>query len=705
MAEANARPLLVELFVEELPPKTLKKLSTTFAEGLVAALRAEGLVAEGAIATPFATPRRLAVLIDAVAARAADSAVSLKLMPASVGLDAAGGATPALLKKLAALGTDASVLPALQRRLDGKSETLFLDRVAAGATLAEGLQHAIERAIAQLPIAKLMQYQLADGWTSVSFVRPAHGLVALHGNEVVPVRALGLDAGRETKGHRFEARQTPIAIRSAESYERQLESEGAVLAGFGNRRAEISRQLRAASDAAGLAPIDDDALLDEVTALVERPNVVTCRFDSAFLEVPPECLMLTMKANQKYFPLLDAGGKLTNSFLVVCNITPADPTCVIEGNERVVRPRLADAKFFYDQDRKRSLASRVAALDKVVYHGALGSQGERVERVRRLARWVAERIGADVADADRAALLAKADLSTDMVGEFPELQGIMGGYYAAHDGEAADVVAAIRGQYVNRRSESDEATNLVGEALLIADRAETLVGIWSVGLRPTGDKDPHALRRHALTLIASFEAVLAFSQSPRLFITDLLEEAAATFSTPVASTVVVEVEAFIFERYLNQLAVLFDARAVDSVVGLRPPLHEVVKRVHAVRDFLQLPEAAALAAANKRVGNILKKSTEAIPAEVDAKLLEEPAERALAAALDQIGTAAQAAFNGGRYAESLRLLAGLKVPVDAFFDGVMVNAESAALRANRLALLSHLRATMNRVADLSRLAG
>ena len=705
MAEANARPLLVELFVEELPPKTLKKLSTTFAEGLVAALRAEGLVAEGAIATPFATPRRLAVLIDAVAARAADSAVSLKLMPASVGLDAAGDATPALLKKLAALGTDASVLPALQRRLDGKSETLFLDRVAAGATLAVGLQHAIERAIAQLPIAKLMQYQLADGWTSVSFVRPAHGLVALHGNEVVPVRALGLDAGRETKGHRFEARQTPIAIRSAESYERQLESEGAVLAGFGNRRAEISRQLRAASDAAGLAPIDDDALLDEVTALVERPNVVTCRFDSAFLEVPPECLMLTMKANQKYFPLLDAGGKLTNSFLVVCNITPADPTCVIEGNERVVRPRLADAKFFYDQDRKRSLASRVAALDKVVYHGALGSQGERVERVRRLARWVAERIGADVADADRAALLAKADLSTDMVGEFPELQGIMGGYYAAHDGEAADVVAAIRGQYVNRRSESDEATNLVGEALLIADRAETLVGIWSVGLRPTGDKDPHALRRHALTLIASFEAVLAFSQSPRLFITDLLEEAAATFSTPVASTVVVEVEAFIFERYLNQLAVLFDARAVDSVVSLRPPLHEVVKRVHAVRDFLQLPEAAALAAANKRVGNILKKSTEAIPAEVDAKLLEEPAERALAAALDQIGTAAQAAFNGGRYAESLRLLAGLKVPVDAFFDGVMVNAESAALRANRLALLSHLRATMNRVADLSRLAG
>ena len=705
MAEANARPLLVELFVEELPPKTLKKLSTTFAEGLVAALRGEGLVAEGAVATPFATPRRLAVLIDAVAARAADSAVSLKLMPASVGLDAAGGATPALLKKLAALGTDASVLPALQRRLDGKSETLFLDRVAAGATLAEGLQHAIERAIAQLPIAKLMQYQLADGWTSVSVVRPAHGLVALHGNEVVPVRALGLDAGRTTKGHRFEARQTPIAIRSAESYERQLESEGAVLAGFGNRRAEISRQLRAASDAAGLAPIDDDALLDEVTALVERPNVVTCRFDSAFLEVPPECLMLTMKANQKYFPLLDAGGKLTNSFLVVCNITPADPTCVIEGNERVVRPRLADAKFFYDQDRKRSLASRVAALDKVVYHGALGSQGERVERVRRLARWVAERIGADVADADRAALLAKADLSTYMVGEFPELQGIMGGYYAAHDGEAADVIAAIRGQYVNRRSESDEATNLVGEALLIADRAETLVGIWSVGLRPTGDKDPHALRRHALTLIASFEAVLAFSQSPRLFITDLLEEAAATFSTPVAPTVVVEVEAFIFERYLNQLAVLFDARAVDSVVGLRPPLHEVVKRVHAVRDFLQLPEAAALAAANKRVGNILKKSTEAIPAEVDAKLLEEPAERALAAALDQIGTAAQAAFNEGRYAESLRLLAGLKVPVDAFFDGVMVNAESAALRANRLALLSHLRATMNRVADLSRLAG
>ncbi len=642
--------------------------------------------------------------IDAVAAQAADSAVSLKLMPVSVGLDAAGDATPALAKKLAALGADASVLASLQRRLDGKSETLFLDRVAAGVSLAEGLQRALDRTLAQLPIARLMQYQLSDGWTSVSFVRPAHGLVALHGSEVVPVRALGLEAGRTTRGHRFEARRTPIDVASAESYEEQLATDGAVVASYEARRADIVRQLHAAGEAAGLVAIDDDALLDEVTALVERPNVLACRFDAAFLAVPPECLVLTMKANQKYFPLLDDGGRLTNRFLVVSNLTPADPSRVIEGNERVVRPRLADARFFFDQDRKRTLASRVAALDKVVYHGALGSQGARVERVRRLARWVAERIGADVVQADRAAWLAKADLSTDMVGEFPELQGIMGGYYAAHDGEADDVVAAIRGQYLHRRSEGAGALNLVGEALLIADRAETLVGIWSTGGRPTGDKDPYALRRHALTLIASFAAVLGQAGTPELFIGELLREAAAGFATPVPAAVPAEVEAFIYERYVHQLAAQFDGRAVDAVIALRPPLHEVVQRVHAVTDFLQLPEAAALAAANKRVGNILKKSGDAIRAEIDPALLHEPAERALAAALGAIGDEAGAAFAAGRYADSLRLLAALELPVDAFFDDVMVNAESAPLRANRLALLSRLRATMNRVADLSRLA-
>ncbi|HTZ00419.1 MAG TPA: glycine--tRNA ligase subunit beta, partial [Rhodocyclaceae bacterium] len=351
----SAKNLLVELFVEELPPKALKKLGEAFAQSLAQSLQAQGLATGGAV-TPYASPRRLAVHVAGVLAQAADKPLSTKLMPAAVGLDAKGNATPALLKKLAALGADASVVPTLRRESDGKAEALFLDSVAKGATLAEGLQKAVEAAIAALPIPKVMTYQLRDGWTSVNFVRPVHGLVALHGDQVVPLAVLGLAAGRETHGHRFEAAADPIVLKDADSYARQLETEGAVIASFAARRDEIARQLKEAAAKAGGTPIDDDALLDEVTALVERPNVLVGRFEDAFLAVPQECLILTMKANQKYFPLLDGTGRLTNQFLIVSNIRPDDPSAVIGGNERVVRPRLADAKFFFDQDRKKSLA-------------------------------------------------------------------------------------------------------------------------------------------------------------------------------------------------------------------------------------------------------------------------------------------------------------------------------------------------------------
>ena len=696
--------LLVELFVEELPPKALLSLGAAFSSVLAEELQSSGLADPGVL-RHFASPRRLAALVPSVHKRAPDGLVSQKLMPVSVGLTASGEATPALLKKLASLGADASAVSQLQRRIDGKSEALFFERLVPGATLAEGLQRALDLALAMLPIPKVMQYQLADGWTSVSFVRPAHGLVALHGREVVPVEALGLRAGRTTRGHRFEAKVPIIEIESASTYESQLRDEGAVVASFEGRRAEIARQLLVAADAAGLVRMDDDALLNEVTALVERPNVLACQFDAEFLDVPPECLVLTMKANQKYFPLLDAQGKLTNRFLVVSNITPADPSRIVEGNERVVRPRLADAKFFFDKDRKETLESRVPGLDKVVYHGKLGSQGERVKRVRRVATWIAERVGAPIACADRAALLAKADLLTDMVGEFPELQGIMGGYYAAHDGEPADVAAAIRNQYVNRRGHSDEPINLVGESLLIADRAETLVGIWSIGLKPTGEKDPYALRRHALTLIDSFERVAAASGGAmRLSIAELLRHVASTFEPPVTDDVVDEVTAFIFDRYVNRLSGQYDVRAINAVVRRRPELHEVVGRVEAVKAFLDLPEAVALAAANKRVGNILKKSSERRAESADRALLVEPAELALANALASADEPARTAYVAGRYADSLKALARLKEPVDAFFESVMVNAESPTVRANRLALLNELSTVMNRVADLDMLA-
>jgi glycyl-tRNA synthetase beta chain len=701
--------LLIELFVEELPPKALKKLGEAFAAALAESLVAQGLADSNATVTGFASPRRLGVHVQSVLARAADKPVSTKLMPVAVGLDADGKATPALLKRLAALGADASVVGQLRRAADGKNEALFHDSIAPGTTLADGLQHALETAMAKLPIPKVMQYQLADGWSSVNFVRPVHGVVALHGVDIVPVFVLGLQTGRDTQGHRFEARVSPVVIQSADSYAAQLKDEGAVTASFAERRAEIVRQLQAAAAPSGLKPIEDDALLDEVTALVERPNVLVGQFEQAFLEVPPECLILTMKANQKYFPLLDAAGKLTNQFLIVSNISPADASAVIGGNERVVRPRLADAKFFFDQDRKKTLGSRVPGLAKVVYHNKLGSQGDRVERVRAIARWVAEAVGADVGLADRAAELAKADLLTDMVGEFPELQGIMGGYYARHDGEDEQVAQAIADQYLVRREETEDVSNLISEVLQIADRMETLVGIWGIGLRPTGDKDPFALRRHALSVIKSFQLLglkSALDKADlRLDLDGLIAFSLSVFPAGMlGGNVAEELKLFIYERNANQLAPVFGAEAVAAVFSNLPPLHDVAKRLRAVQAFASLPESPSLAAANKRVGNILKKADGEVGGAADPARFVEAEEKALFAALSDIAPRADAAFAAGDYTASLQALAALKAPVDAFFDQVMVNADDPALKANRLALLNQLHQTMNRVADLSRLA-
>ncbi|MDP9043188.1 MAG: glycine--tRNA ligase subunit beta [Pseudomonadota bacterium] len=696
--------LLIELFVEELPPKALRRLGEAFAATLAAGLQSQGLASAASVATPYASPRRLAVHLTQVAARAVDRVVMHKLMPARVGLDADGQATPALLKKLAALGAGPAALPQLQRRMDGKAEALFFESSVAGATLAQGLQAALDDAIARLPIPKLMRYQLADGWTSVQFVRPAHGLVALHGRTVVPVAALGLEAGRHTRGHRFEATADPIVLDRADDYAESLAAHGAVIAGFDTRRADIARQLSAAAASVGLTAIDDPALLDEVTALVERPNVLLCRFEPEFLAVPPECLILTMKANQKYFPLLDAAGRLTHQFLVVSNISPADPSRVVEGNERVVRPRLADAKFFYDQDRRKSLASRVPGLDKVVYHGKLGTQGARTERVRAIATAIGRRLGGDdlAAQAGRAAWLAKGDLLTDMVGEFPELQGTMGGYYARHDGESEAVAEAIEDHYRPRFAGDTLPRGVTGLAVALADKLETLVGLFGIGQVPSGDKDPFALRRHALGVIR----MLVERELPLHL--DALIDLAAQAMGPLltAPAGIAQLSDFIYERLAGSLRDQgYRAQEVDAVLALRPPrLADVAARLTAVRAFAALPEAAALAAANKRVGNILKKVDGEVAARVDPALLVEPAEVALDQALRQVGPPAALAFERGDFATSLRALAALRDPVDAFFDHVMVNAADPALRSNRLGLLTTLHGALNRVADLSRLA-
>jgi glycyl-tRNA synthetase beta chain len=697
--------LLVELFVEELPPKALKKLGDAFAIEIWLRLADQDLVDKTKTITygedyiAFASPRRLAVWVKDVQSQAPDKAVQQKLMPVAVGLDAAGNATPALLKKLQAMGADlsdpAAAVAALKRAPDGKAEALFYDSIVKGASLQAGLQKALEEALAKLPIPKVMQYQLeADcelpGWSSVNFVRPAHSLIALHGSTVVPVKALGLTAGNSTQGHRFEAKVSPLVLQHADQYAEALKRDGSVIASFAERRAEIVRQLQAAAAkvGGGCQPIEDEALLDEVTALVERPNVLTCQFETEFLGVPQECLILTMKANQKYFPLIDASGKLTNRFLVVSNITPDDASLVIGGNERVVRPRLADAKFFFDQDRKKTLESRVEGLSKVVYHNKLGTQGERMARVCAIAKAIGQQVGGDLLakQAEQAARLAKTDLLTDMVGEFPELQGIMGGYYARHDGLSTEVAEAIEDHYKPR---------------FAGDKLETLVGMFGIGNVPTGDKDPFALRRHALGVVRMLvEARL------KLNFFELTRQALTVFPAAVVQDKSVELDEFLVERlrgYFREAG--FSIAEVDAAIFAQKlgQWSSIPTRLQAVRAFAALPEAPALAAANKRIGNILKKAGE-VDAHVNPALLQEDAEKGLYAAMQKLLPESEAQFKAGDYTASLQTLAALRAPVDAFFDDVMVNAEEMHLRLNRQGLLKSLHVAMNRVADLSRLA-
>ncbi len=716
--------LLVELFVEELPPKVLQKLGDAFAGVMFDQLKAQGLTSSDSRVTAYASPRRLAAHITEVLPQAADKAVSQKLMPATVGLNAEGKATPALIKKLNALGADESAVAGLVRENDGKADILFYNSTAKGAQLTEGVQKALDEAIAKLPIPKVMRYQLQDGWSSVNFVRPAHGLVAMHGTQVLlSVGALGLKAGNTTHGHRFEASVDPVVLTSADSYAQQLREQGAVIASFTERKNEIARQLKAAAErvGGGVKPIEDEALLDEVTALVERPNVLVCQFEKEFLDVPQECLILTMKANQKYFPLLSTDGKLTNQFLVVSNISPSDASAVTGGNERVVRPRLADAKFFFDQDRKKTLLSRVDALSKIVYHNKLGTQGERMQRVRAICKAIATQLfhalpqrhpqlnspEGELAEeyllecVDTSAMLAKTDLVTDMVGEFPELQGIMGGYYAENDGLSVQVAQAIEDHYKPRFAGDELPRENVGVVVALADKLETLVGMFGIGNLPTGDRDPFALRRHALGVVR----MLIEKELP-LNLAEVIGAASQSFGAllPDAAKSDAQLLEFINERlasYLREQG--YSAQEADAVIAAGVPWGEMPKALQAVRAFSELPEAPALAAANKRIGNILKKAGE-VDAKVNADLLKEPAEQALYAAMQKTVPQADAQFDAGDYSASLQTLAALRAPVDAFFDDVMVNAEEDALRLNRQGLLKSLHVAMNRVADLSRLA-
>ena len=693
--------LLLELQAEELPPKALSALSAAFTQGIVNSLGQQGLLDSESKVTPFATPRRLAVHISKVSAKAADKLIQVKLMPVSVGLDAQGNATPALLKKLQALGMDALPLSQLEQKMDGKAMALFVAQTQAGVTIEQGLQVALDQSISHLPIPKLMTYQLdkdcaMPGWDSVSFVRPVHHLVALFGEQVLAVKALGLTAGRKTLGHRFEARTASIDISHADHYEQTLLEQGAVIASFDQRKALIQQQLLQVAQAAGdgLKPIQDEALLMEVTGLVEKPNVLLCQFDKAFLEVPAECLVLTMKANQKYFPLLSVKGDLTHQFLVVSNITPLDPSAVITGNERVVRPRLADAQFFFNQDRQHTLASRVDRLGKVVYHNQLGTQQQRMLRV-----------SAEKADALTAAQLAKTDLLTDMVGEFPELQGTMGAYYALNDGHSQQVAQAIEDHYKPRFAGDNLPRSDVGCLLALADKLETLTGMFGIGNLPTGDKDPYALRRQALGVIR----ILLRAPFDAMHLDHLLESGLGILAKECAidaDKAKSELYQFILDRFaVNLKDQGYSAFEVDAVLALQPQcLGDVPARMEAVRAFAAMPQAEALAAANKRIGNILKKASKADSSQFSAAKMTLPAEKNMHLAIGQSVTQADAFYAQKNYTDALKALAALREPVDIFFNDVMVNDPDEDIRRNRLGLLNQLHDSMNRVADLSRLA-
>ena len=696
----SAATLLVELFTEELPPKALKKLGEAFADGIAAGLSSRDFLGAGSTVTGFATPRRLAVSITGVRAIAPDKAFKEKLLPVNLAFDAGGKPTPALLGRLKAKQLSHIDLTTLTRENDGKTESLYYAAVAKGGPLAAALQGALDDVLAKLPIPKVMSYAAPGSYyNDVKFVRPAHKLLALHGADVVAVRALDLDAGRITGGHRFLSRPD-LTIDDAGSYAPALEAEGKVIPSFAARRAAIVVGLEGAAGDA--TPIMPDALLDEVTALVEWPAIYAGTFDAAFLDVPQECLILTMQLNQRYFALADDAGKLVNRFLLVSNIETADPSAIVSGNERVLRARLADAKFFFDQDRRQSLESRLPKLASVVYHNKLGTQADRGARVGAVAAAIAHELGADRTQAHRAARLAKADLVTDMVGEFPELQGLMGRYYAEHDGEAPEVSAAIEQHYWPRFAGDALPAEPIAQSVALADKLDTLVGIWGIGLVPTGDKDPFGLRRHALGVLR----ILLERRLP-LALPALLKLAAEQFPAgTIAQETAAGVAGFMQDR-LRQL--LRDTGAapneVEAVLADAPARIDLVApRLAAVQAFAALPEAAALAAANKRIVNILRKNGDDAAPAVDRGRLAEGAEHDLFMAFQKLTPQVEADYASGDFAAALLALATTKPVVDRYFDDVMVMVDDPAIRANRLALLRSVAATMNRVADISRLA-
>ncbi len=678
--------LLIELLTEELPPKALNNLGNHFAAAIAEGLEKAQLTDGETDYTAYASPRRLAVQVKNVKPVQADQQV-VKKGPSVAGGMKDGAPTKALEGFARGAGAKIEDLKIIN---DGKQDVFAYEYTQTGKPLGELLEDILNQAVKKLPIPKVMRW----GSSTHTFVRPVHGLVALHGSEVVPVNVLGLQSRNLTLGHRFLS-DGQIVLANADSYAGQLKNEGKVIASFAERKAAIQTALNQQAGRLNATVAADEALLEEVTALVEWPVVLEAGFEEHFLAVPQECLILTMQQNQKYFPLLDASGKLINRFLLVSNLQAEDPSHIIHGNERVLRARLADAEFFYKQDQKATLESRVPKLSQVVYHNKLGNQAERIERLAAISRHIAAALGADAGTAERATRLSKADLVTEMVGEFPELQGTMGKYYARLDGESEEIANAIEQHYWPRFAGDKLPEGKIATAAALADKLETLVGIWGIGLIPTGDKDPYALRRSAL-------GILRMLMNSDLSISDVLQAAYATFPAgKLAGNTLAEVAEFMQARLAVLLQNDYPHDVVAAVLAKRPDrLNDLPAKLQAVEAFKKLPEAAALAAANKRVQNLLKKADAELGA-VNENLLQQAEEQALFAASQALQPKINAALAAQDFQTALTELAAIKPQVDAFFDGVMVMADDAAVKQNRLNLLNQLAGQMNAVADIA----
>ncbi|CAM8383035.1 GlyS Glycyl-tRNA synthetase, beta subunit [Candidatus Methylopumilus universalis] len=693
--------LLIELLTEELPPKSQKQLGIAFAKNIKEFLVKHHLVNETSEDLIFSTPRRIGLHLKNVKDEADDENVSIKLMPASVGFDTSEKPTDALLKKLHAIGLNETALNDIVKKNENNAEILYINKNVEGAKLKDIIAECISSSLARLPIKKMMSYQLADGWTTVNFVRPAHGLIILHGANIIDANVLGISSNRTTFGHRFESKKETIEIQHADQYEKQMKAEGAVIVSFDERKALIKNALneKATHLSNQLTPIDDEDLLDEVTALVEYPNVLAGEFESKFLDVPQECLILSMKANQKYFPLIDKNNKLANQFLIVSNISPKNSDLITQGNEKVIRPRLSDAEFFYTQDKKKPLKEYLSQLAHIVYHNKLGSQADRSERVKTIASLIVKNLNqTKLLDAViLASDLSKADLSSNMVGEFPELQGIMGRYYALNEKISDEIAFAIEDHYKPRFSGDTLPRSTVGDIVAIADKIETLVGLFSIGEKPTGDKDPFALRRQVIGIIR-----ILTEKNIDLNLNTVISES-------IQATKLVEskdLNSFIYDRLSNFFKDQgYAALDIEAVLAIESGLiNEIPKRLNAIKEFLLLPESEDLASANKRVGNILKKADVKSSLKVNQSLLKDEAEINLYNTLDFVDAESRKEYKEKNYSGSLKSLCKLKNPIDQFFKDVMVNAEDESLKMNRLALLEKLYSAMNLVADLSKLS-